>query len=193
MPDLDVVMPKIRDVVEKFRRAGKPIVHVVRLYQPDGSDADRCVRWAIRHKGLRLVVPNTWGSQLLPETNPTGARLDARALMDGQIQKLTGKEFVCYKPRFNGFHNTSLHQFLQTQNINSVVFVGITFPNCVRATQLGATDRDYRVALVPAACTQVYQGGLEAMQGEGVQLLTSAGLDRLLDDGTKDRRQTPVR
>lgn len=187
MPDLKAVVPQIEEVIKKFRRAGKMIVHVVRLYQADGSDADRSVRWAIRHKGLRLVVPDTWGSQLLQETNPTTARLDARALMEGRVQRLTENEFACYKPRFNGFYDTSLHRFLRAHNIDSVVFVGITFPNCVRATQLGATDHDYRVAIVPSACTQVYPGGLEAMQGEGVQILTKTDLDRLLETGGKVR------
>lgn len=185
MPDLNAVVPQIEEVIKKFRRAGKLVVHVVRLYQPDGSDADRCVRWSIRHKGLRLVVPDTWGSQLLPETNPTAARLDAKALMEGRVQRLTENEFVCYKPRFNGFYDTSLHRFLRARNIDSLVFVGITFPNCVRATQIGATDHDYRVALVPSACTQVYPGGLEAMQGEGVQILTETDLYRLLGIGRK--------
>ena len=110
MPDLNTVMPRITEIIKMFRKADKPIVHVVRLYKADGTNADMCRRWQIQHEGLRVVVPDTWGSQLVPETNPTGAKLDAQALMHGNIQALTENEVVCYKSRFNGFHDTFLNQ-----------------------------------------------------------------------------------
>ena len=184
MPDLKVVMPRVVEAIDMFRSAGKPIIHVVRLYKANGTNADMCRRWQIQHDHLRVVVPDTWGSQLVPATNPTGAKLDAQTLMNRGIQQLTKSEFVCYKPRFNGFYDTSLNKFLGSMDIDSVVVVGITFPNCVRATQLGATDHNYRVALVPSACTQVYPDGLKSMQGEGVQLMTLHDLSRFLDLGT---------
>ncbi len=183
MPDLGAVMPGVTEIIKMFRKADKPIVHVVRLYKANGTNADMCRRWQIQHEGLRVVVPDTWGSQLVPETNPTGARLDAQALMNRNIQKLSENESVCYKPRFNGFYDTSLNEFLESKNVNSVVIIGITFPNCVRATQLGATDHNYRVGLVPSACTQVYGEGLKAMQGEGVQLMSVDDLRRFLEPG----------
>jgi nicotinamidase-related amidase len=113
-------------------------------------------------------------------TNPTGAKLDAQALMHGNIQALTENEVVCYKSRFNGFHDTFLNQFLESKNVDSVVILGITFPNCVRATQLGAIDHDHRVGLVPSGCTQVFPEGLKTMQGEGVQLMSLDDLRRFL-------------
>jgi len=61
-----------------------------------------------------------------------------------------------------------------------VVIAGVTFPNCVLAAQLGATDRDYRVGLVPSACTQVEDTGLVAMQNKGVHLMTVEDLQEFL-------------
>src|SRR5690606_37778357 len=36
------VLPAIRQLTAAFRATGRPIVHVVRLYLPDGSNADLC-------------------------------------------------------------------------------------------------------------------------------------------------------
>lgn len=180
LPDLAGVVPDIVEAIEVFRAAGLPVVHVVRLYKEDASNIDLCRRWQFEQGDLRTVVPGTWGSQLVASTNPTGAELDAEALLAGQVQELTPTEFVIYKPRFSAFRDTPLHDFLAVRGIDSVVIVGITFPNCVLAAQLSATDRDYRVGLVPSACTQVNDEGLRAMQNKGVQLMTLEELRQLL-------------
>ncbi len=180
LPDLDEVMSDLVEVIEVFRRAELPIVHVVRLYKEDGSNVDPCRRWQFEQGEMRPVVTGTWGSQLVASTNPTGAELDTGALLAGEIQELTTIEFVIYKPRFSAFHDTPLKDFLDVRGIDSVVIVGITFPNCVLAAQLSATDLDYRVGLVPSACTQVNDEGLRGMQNKGVQLMTLDGLCGLL-------------
>ncbi|MEW6554462.1 MAG: isochorismatase family cysteine hydrolase [Actinomycetota bacterium] len=180
MPGLDEVMPQVVEALKAFRRAGLPIVHVVRLYREDGSNVDPCRRWQVEQGELRVGFPYTWGSQLVDSTNPSGAELDAGALLAGEIQELAPLEYVIYKPRFSAFHATPLEDLLASKGVDSVVIVGLTFPNCVLATQLGATDRDYRVGLVPGACTQVNDDGLRGMQNKGVQLLTLDGLRKLL-------------
>ncbi|NPV59628.1 MAG: cysteine hydrolase [Actinobacteria bacterium] len=180
MPDLDRVIPNILEVVDSFRRAGRPIVHVVRIYLEDASNVDYCRRWQFERGEARAVVAGSWGSQLVASLNPTGEELDVPALLDGRMQELTHTEFVMYKPRFGAFHGTPLKDFLEEKGIDSVVIVGITFPNCVLATQLGATDNDFRVGLVPGACTQVDEAGLRAMQNKGVQLMSVGELKDFL-------------
>jgi nicotinamidase-related amidase len=172
MPDLDQVMPNLVKAIEVFREAESLIIHVVRLYKEDGSNVDLCRRRHFEQGELRMVVPGTWGSELVATTNPTGAKLDPDALFAGEFQELTPTELVMHKPRFSAFHDTPLKAFLDSKGIDSVVIVGITFPNCVRATQFGATDNGYRVGLIPSACTGVYDEGLKAMQAVGVQLIT---------------------
>jgi nicotinamidase-related amidase len=174
------VIPELVRVIEVFRAAERLIVHVVRLYKEDGSNVDLCRRWQFEQGELRALIPGTWGSQLVAVTNPTGADLNVEKLLAGEVQELTPIEFVIYKPRFGAFHETGLHDFLIARGIDSVVIAGITFPNCVLAAQLGATDRDYRVGLVPSACTQVDDAGLVAMQNKGVQLMTLEDLQRFL-------------
>lgn len=180
MPGLDEVMPQVIEAIEIFRSAALPIVHVVRLYREDGSNVDLCRRWQVEQGNLRVGIPHTWGSQLVASTNPNGAELDADALLAGEIQELASLEFVMFKPRFSAFHSTPLEDFLAAGGIDSVVIVGLTFPNCILAAQLSATDRDYRVGLVPGACTQVNDDGLRGMQNKGVQLMTLDELRELL-------------
>lgn len=180
IPGHEAIMPDLVETLEIFRRAGMTIVHVVRLYKEDGSNVDLCRRWQFERGELRAIIPGTWGSQLVASTNPTGAELDADRLLAGEIQELTPREFVLYKPRFSAFHATRLQAFLDERGVDSVVIMGITFPNCVLAAQLSATDRDYRVGLIPSACTQVNDEGLRAMQNKGVQLMTTDELSELL-------------
>ena len=183
LPDLDRVMPEVVEAIEIFRRAGLPVVHVVRLFKEDGSNVDPCRRWQVEKQVLRVVILGTWGSQLVASTNPGGAELDAEALLAGQIQELAPLEYVIYKPRFSAFHGTQLEAFLRDRGIDSVVIVGITFANCILAAQLSATDRDFRVGLVPGACTQPDDDGLRAMQNKGVQLMTLKELRSLMNAG----------
>ena len=94
MPDLDRVMPAIVETAEGFRRAEKPIVFAVRLYEPDGSNVDPCRRWQFERGELRVAVPGTWGSELVASLNPGGAGLDADALLAGEMQELAAREFA---------------------------------------------------------------------------------------------------
>ncbi|MGQ9536897.1 MAG: cysteine hydrolase family protein [Actinomycetota bacterium] len=164
------VIPRIVEVVELFRRAKKLIVHVIRLYNPDGSNVDLCRRWQFERGEMRAVVAGTWGSQLVEAVSP-GVELDVERLLAGNFQELAPGEYAMYKPRFGAFSGTPLHAFLLERGVDSVIIVGITFPNCVLATQLGATDLDYRVGLVPEACTEVSEEGLFHMRNKGVQIL----------------------
>lgn len=179
VPGIEEIIPRIGEAVDVFRRAGKVIVHVVRLFLPDGSNVDPCRRWQFEKGELRAVVAGTWGSQLNAATSP-GVELEAEMLLRGDFQELARNEYAMYKPRFGAFSGTRLHGFLRDRDVDSVVIVGITFPNCVLATQLGATDLDYRVGLVPEACTEVSEEGLRHMQNKGVQLLTIEDIKSLM-------------
>ncbi|MDT0550361.1 hypothetical protein, partial [Streptomyces lonegramiae] len=50
-------------IAAEFRAAKRPIVHVVRLYQPGGSDVDN-VRRAAVEAGARIAAPDTHGAQI---------------------------------------------------------------------------------------------------------------------------------
>src|SRR6184192_1575266 len=47
VPGTSAALPEMRRLAAAFRAAGRPIVHVVRLYRPDGSNVDLCRRRAV--------------------------------------------------------------------------------------------------------------------------------------------------
>jgi nicotinamidase-related amidase len=60
------VLRQMRVTVDAFRAAGRPIVHVVRLYQPDGANVDLCRRRAVE-EGAGVLITGGPGSQLAEE------------------------------------------------------------------------------------------------------------------------------
>jgi hypothetical protein len=50
------VLPRMAVLLERYRQNRLPIIHVVRLYLPDGSNADLCRREMIE-RGRRIVAP----------------------------------------------------------------------------------------------------------------------------------------
>ncbi len=180
MPDIETVIPEIITTIKMFRCAGKPIIHMVRLYQTNGNNVDMCRRRQVQNKQLQIVTPGSTGAEPVKNTCPENTKLDCPLLLSGSVQTVNPREFIIYKPRFNSFHQTPLDSLLKIKGITSVILIGMTFPNCIRATQLGASDHNYRVGLIPSACTQTYPHGLKTMLDQGVQLMTVNDLKNLL-------------
>lgn len=162
-------------LADTFRAHDRPIVHVVRLYPPGGSDIDPPRRAAIEAGG-RVVAPGTSGSQIPAPLLPQGVsvELDAEALLAGDIQPIAADEFVLYKPRWSAFHRTRLHSLLQQRGIDTVVVAGCNLPNCPRATLFDASELDYRTVLVTDATSQTSDSRLHDLALIGVQLRTTA-------------------
>src|SRR3954454_7784279 len=57
----------IQRLVAAFRQEGKPIVHVVRLYRPDGSNVDLCRREAIEQCKSPMLLSGSDGAELVDE------------------------------------------------------------------------------------------------------------------------------
>lgn len=97
------VLPRIQYLVQAFRGRRKPIVHVVRLYLTDGSNADPCRRRSIE-SGKPALVPGSEGAELMAELKPApDTRLDAERLLAGELQSVGSQEWVMYKPRWGAF------------------------------------------------------------------------------------------
>ena len=62
-------IPAMAKLATAFRERGLPIVHVVRLYQPDGSNVDLVRRQSIE-QGARIAEPGSTGSQIAVELCP---------------------------------------------------------------------------------------------------------------------------
>ena len=170
IPGTSAVVPRMRALLEAFRGAGRPIVHVVRLYQPDGSNVDLCRR-ALVEEGRALVLTGSPGCQLAPELLPrAGIDLAAERLLSGGIQTLTPDEVVIYKPRWGAFYQTPLEDHLRRQGVSTLIFSGCNYPNCPRTSIYEASERDFRVVLVEDAVSGLYDRGRREMTNIGVEL-----------------------
>ncbi|HUI80516.1 MAG TPA: isochorismatase family cysteine hydrolase [Bryobacteraceae bacterium] len=166
-------LPAMRRLSDAYRRHRLPIVHVVRLYLPDGTNADLCRRESIAN-GNRLVVPGSAGAELMEALRPdSAAGLDADLLLSGKLQLLADREWAMYKPRWDAFYETPLEQHLRALGVTTVVVAGCNFPNCPRATIYGASMRDFRIVMITDAVSRVYDQGLAELRGIGVATLSS--------------------
>jgi len=168
------VLPAVRRLTHAFREAGRPIVHVVRLYLPDGSNADLCRRT------LRgTVTPHSPGSQLaagllparLLPSGPAASELEPDLLLAGHAQEIGPDEHILYKPRWSAFFGTRLLEHLAERAVSTVVVAGCNYPNCPRSTLVDATERDLRAVAVRDALSGWTGDADREMAGMGIACL----------------------
>jgi len=176
IPGTTDVLEAIVDVIERFRAAGKPIVHMVRLYRPDGSNVDLCRRAAVR-AGRSLFLAGSDGSELAPGllADPE-TRLDPEQLLRGEPQPVGANEHVLYKPRWGAFFQTSLDDHLRGRGVDTIVFCGANFPNCPRTSIYEASERDYRIVVVGDALSRLERQGTAELEAIGVRVWSTRKL-----------------
>ncbi len=166
-------LASIRELVQGFRGAGAPIVHLVRLYRPDGSNVDACRRRAVE-EGLRVLRPGSGGAELVAEINPAPeTRLDSAELLSGGLQELAAREWALYRPRWGAFYKTSLEDHLKSLGVTTVAICGCNFSTAIRATIYEASARDFRVVVVPDAIAGASEEDLSEMARIGVYLMNT--------------------
>jgi nicotinamidase-related amidase len=171
VPGTSEALPAIGLLTRAFREAGRPIVHVVRLYEADGANVDPCRRLAVEG-GARMLAPGTPGSQLAGEILPApGLLLDHELLLAGGMQGLGPLEVAMYKPRWGAFYGTPLAGHLLEQDVSTLVFCGCNFPNCPRTSMYEASERDFRVVLARDAISGLYKRGEGELANIGVRLM----------------------
>jgi nicotinamidase-related amidase len=162
-------IPAMASLVTEFRDRALPIVHVVRLYLPDGSNADMVRRQAIE-RGARFAVPGSAGSQIAPELLPNPVELNHELLLSGELQQIGLREHVMYKPRWGAFYQTKLEQHIRDTGSDTLVFVGCNFPNCPRTSIYEASERDFRIVLVSDALSGLDDRGIKECRAIGVDV-----------------------
>ncbi|MCA1009079.1 cysteine hydrolase [Rhodococcus hoagii] len=169
------VVPNVVSLVKAFRRVGRPIVHVVRLYVPGSSDVDLPRRDLIED-GAEVAAPGTEGSQVAEGILPPECRLDAEWLLAGNAQHVGPSEILLFKPRWSAFHRTELESLLRTWECDTVVVAGCNLPNCPRASLFDASERDFRTVLATDAVSQASPERLIDLEEIGVNLHTTADI-----------------
>jgi nicotinamidase-related amidase len=171
IPGTTEILPAVRRLLAAYRSARLPIVHVVRLYLPDGSNADLSRRALIR-SGTQLVAPGTDGANLLTEE----VDLDADLLIKGQLQRIGDAEYVLYKPRWSAFYQTLLLDHLRIVRRRptcTVVVAGCNYPNCPRSTLIDATQGDLRAVAVQDAISRWTPTAADELADLGVAVHTT--------------------
>jgi len=176
VPGTSAALAAMAGLADAFRRAGRPIVHVVRLYRDDGSNVDLCRRELVEG-GARILAPGDEGAELAPGLAPKGApALDADGLLAGELQPLGPAEWVMYKPRWGAFYETPLEDHLRGLGVDTLAFCGANFPNCPRTSIYEASERDFRIVVAPDAVSGIYDRGRAELEGIGVALMDAAAL-----------------
>jgi len=176
IPGTSAAVAAMAVLADAFRRAGRPIVHVVRLYQEDGSNVDLCRRELVEG-GARILAPGDEGAELAPGLAPDGAPgLDTDGLLAGELEPLGPAEWAMYKPRWGAFYETPLEDHLRGLEVDTIAFCGANFPNCPRTSIYEASERDFRIVVAPDAVSGIYDRGRAELEGIGVALMDAAGL-----------------
>lgn len=167
------VLPRMKALLDAFRAAARPIVHIVRIYKADGSNVDLCRKELVENR-TPLFLAGSAGSQLAPELLPrAGIELDADLLLSGSVQTIGPHEVAIYKSRWGAFYETPLEQHLRERAVSTLLFSGCNFPNCPRTSIYEASERDFRVVLAEDAISGLYDRGRQEMKNIGVELLTA--------------------
>jgi nicotinamidase-related amidase len=153
--------------------AGRPIVRVVRFYEPGDDDVDLPRRAQIL-AGEHMAAPGTDVSQIPAELLPRRVRLEPELLRASHFQYVNPQEHIMFKPRWSAFYRTGLDQHLRDRDVTTVVVAGCNLPNCPRATLFDASERDYRAVLVQDATSQVTDERLQDLALIGVTVTDAA-------------------
>lgn len=177
-PGADTMLPALQALAGKLRETRKPIVHIVRLYSQDGSNAEPCRRQDLID-GKQIVVPGTAGAELAEGLLPEGVELDADLISDVGVQGVAPAEVILYKPSWSAFFNTRLHDMLQSWDVNTALVAGTWFANCVRQTIYDAIALDYRVVAVRDCIAGITDKDQIDLEKVGCVVLNSSELSSL--------------
>ncbi len=149
------VIPKILEILGKFRDRGQPVFHVLRVHRKDGSDVE-IIRQDL-FKTHPFAVEGTPGAQVVDDLMPAPG------------------EYIIPKIRMSAFIGTELDLMLRNLAINELVVTGIQTPNCIRTTVFDAIAYNYRVTLVEDAVgarnDAIHHANVQDMANIGVRIM----------------------
>jgi nicotinamidase-related amidase len=179
IPGTSAALPAMARLARAFRAAHRPIFHMMRIYLPDGSNAELCRREALE-EGAQIVLPNTQGMEISPALVSNPGSWNVATLLAGAPLDLGPNEWALFKPRWGAFYKTSLEELLRAKDISTLVFCGCNFPNCPRTSIYEASERDFGIVLAEDAISGLYEQGRKELLGIGVSLMTVDEVEQAL-------------
>jgi nicotinamidase-related amidase len=171
IPGTSGALPSIARLCETFRGRELPIVHIVRLYLADGSNAEPSRKTLVSGE-VPVLRPGHAGRRIAPSIlAPDAPELDDDLLLRGEIQRLGSNEVAIYKPRLGAFYRTPPEAHLEALAVDTLVFAGCNFPNCPRTSIYEASERDFRIVLAEDAVSGLYEKGRQELLGIGVAVM----------------------
>ncbi len=173
VPDAAHKAPVIGMLLEAFREAKQPVVHVVRSYRADTWDVER-FRVPYFQAGRGWAIEGSWGVQILDRLTPQE------------------NEPVIVKQRFSAFFQTELDLLLRRANVTKIVVTGWNLPNCPRTTMYDAIGLDYDVVAptdaLAATNEETRQANFTDLAAIGVRIATAIEVAEEIR-GTAGRQQ----
>jgi len=164
-------LPQMAELCEAFRARSLPIVHILRLYKPDGSNAELCRREALKN-GEQMFLSGSTGRLIAPELLPANAaEPDDELLWTNVPQEIGNKEWYVYKSRWGAFYKSCLEEHLRSLGVTTIVLAGCNYPNCIRATVYEASERDFRVVAITDGISNFTEHGWQELRSIGINVV----------------------
>jgi nicotinamidase-related amidase len=176
IPGTSSILANMSGLLSAFRALQRPIVHVVRLYKPDGSNVDLCRRAAVE-AGQGALAPGTPGSQIaLGLLTDDSVYLEPEVLLAGGIQTMSPRESSSISPggvRSTGPAWRATFEVWASRRRSSPA---ATFQTAPRTSIMEASKRDFRVVLIRDAVSGFTERDEAEMANIGVTVSTTEEL-----------------
>jgi len=160
-PD-ETIIPPTQRLLTTFRRHGYHIIHTREGHEPNMMDLPANKYWRTRGTGTQgigdgFVMSNGSGpfSRVLTRGYPGWEIIEKCKPHMG--------ETIIDKPTKGAFGNTEIELYLNTRNIQNLVFAGVTTDVCVSTIMREANDRGFECLLVTDATASAEKAVKEAI------------------------------
>ena len=172
---LQAIIPIVDRLLHGFRSASLPIIHTRECHRPDLSDCPPA-KLNRGHPSLRIGDPGPMGRILIAGEAGTEIVPDLAPLTT---------ETVIDKPGKGAFYNTDLGQRLARQNIQQLVFAGVTTEVCVQTSMREANDRGFDCLLATNATESYFpefkQATIDMITAQGAIVGWTATSEQILE------------